>query len=50
MTAGNQGKAYDDAQAALKANPNDANVKAEEARTKAALNQSLTNAGQKPKS
>jgi len=49
MTAGNQGKAYDDAQAALKANPKDENVKKEAERTKAVLNQSLTRAGQKPK-
>jgi hypothetical protein len=49
MTAGNQGKAYDDAQAALKLNPKDTALQAEAARTKAELNKSLTRAGQKAK-
>jgi len=49
MTAGNQGKAWDDARDALKLDPGNADLKAEEARTKAALNTSLTNAGQAPK-
>ena len=48
MTAGNQGKAYDDAVEALKSNPNDSNLKAEVERTKAALNQSLVAAHQTP--
>jgi hypothetical protein len=47
MTAGNQGKAYDNAVAALKRNPGDANLKKEVDRTKAALNQSLTASKQK---
>jgi len=48
MTAGNQGKAYDDAQAALKRNPNNKDVQREADRTKAELNKSLTNAKSKP--
>jgi len=50
MTAGNQGKVWDDATAALKLDPNNKDLRAQEARAKAALNMSLTNAGQKPKS
>lgn len=50
MTAGNQGVAYDKAQAALKLDPNNKDLQGEAARTEAALNQSLTRAGQKPKS
>lgn len=48
MTAGNQGKAWDDAKEALKKDPTDKNLQAQEARAKAALNQSLVDAGQKP--
>lgn len=48
MTAGNQGKAWDNAKAALKLDPTNTDLKKEEARTKAVLNQSLTDAGQNP--
>lgn len=47
MTAGNQGKAYDDAVAALKRNPGDQNLQKQVDRTKAALNESLARSKQK---
>ena len=48
MTAGTQGGNYTKAQDALKLAPNDPDLQAEVARTKAVLNQSLTDKGQKP--
>ena len=48
MTAGNQGKAYDRAAAALKTDPNNKDLQRDAARTEAELNKSLTRAGQKP--
>lgn len=47
MTAGNEGNAFDNATAALKRNPGDANLKKEVDRTKAALNQKLAASKQK---
>jgi len=49
MTAGTQGKAWDNAKAALKLDPKNEDLKRDEARTKAELNTSLTRAGQKAK-
>ena len=48
MTAGNQGKAYDDAQAALKLDPKNKDLQRDVATTKAAVNTSLESKGQKP--
>ena len=48
MTAGNQGKAHDEAQAALKLDPGNSDLQADAARAQAALNTSLVNAGQRP--
>lgn len=47
VTAGNQGAAYDKAVEALNKNPSDSALKAEVDRTRAAVNQSLSKAGQK---
>lgn len=47
MTAGNQGKAWDKAKEDLKKDPNNRDLQAQEARARAALNTSLSNAGQK---
>jgi hypothetical protein len=50
MTAGNEGKAYDDAVAALKKAPSNESLKTAVATAKAKLNASLEKYGQKPKS
>ena len=46
MTAGNQGAAWDKAKAELKKDPKDKNLQAQEARARAALNESMARAGQ----